>query len=252
MSVNSPQYVVITRPLEDEHFSQAVKNLGKRVFVFPTISFRKYELSLDQVNYLRDLSKVDWVLFTSQNGIKYLVEIMNDLKTDPEILQTKKIGVVGDKTAEAVEKFGFSVEFTPTNFTAENLAYELPEVEGKTILLTRAKAANLKLKSILKKRGAKVIDIPVYKTELISEANPEFINLLKQNRIACLILTSPSTVKGFFQSLSPEFKLPVLSIPTLAIGSQTTKFLKQSGFKTVYTADTFTADGIIAKLKQIL
>lgn len=247
------QYVVFTRSPEDiSNITQEIKKLGKEIFIYPTINFRKKNLSDVQKAELRDLAKVDWLLFTSQNGVGFLAEILNDLDVDLSVLKLKKIGAVGEKTAQAVRKLGMRVGFVPQDFTSEDLANGLPEVKNKKILLARSTIANPTLKKILELRGAEVIDLPVYKTELVKRKNSEFINFLKNNQVVCLVFTSPSTVKGLLKNLDLNLRFQVFSLPALAIGPTTTNFLSQSGFKKVYTAKVFNSEGVLEKLREII
>jgi len=139
----------------------------------------------------------------------------------------------------------------PSKFTTENLANELENINGKKILMARANLATPKLVKKLTEKGAQVTDIPIYKTSFIENDNPEFDNLVSNHQIYCIAFTSPSTVKGFIKNVkNANLHKAVLSIKALSIGPVTSKELEKEGFQNIMTAEVYTINGMIKKLKE--
>ena len=68
-----------------------------------------------------------------------------------------------------------------------------------------------------------------------------------------ITFTSPSTVIGFFEKITNLQIIDIsLNIPVISVGPVTTKIAKKYGFKTIYTADEYTTDGMIKKLEEIV
>lgn len=246
------KYIVITRPLaESKNLQKQLKRLGFKTLIYPTIEIQKNLLTEEAKKHLAHISSFHWIVFTSQNGVRFFVETLRELDIDPAILQKKYIAVVGPKTAEEVKKHQLPVHFIPSKFTTEHLANELQNIQGKKILLPRANIATPKLTEQLEKRGAHVTNIPIYNTKLTEIHNKEFEKLLETNQILCITFTSSSTVKGFLKNIEDmHMDTVIFSLPVVSIGPVTTKFLKQSGFQNVYMADTFTIEGMFTKLKE--
>lgn len=249
-----PKFVIITRPdhISIDHQKQ-IEALGLLTYFYPSIAIAKSILSKNAKTVLSDLKSFDWIVFTSRNGVRFFTEALDSLGIPLTELQTKKIAVIGTKTAEVAKKYGLHVEFMPNRFTTEELAKQMQDITGKKVLLARANLATPKLTKALEEKGATVVDIPIYNTTFIENNTEEFDNLLQLKQIFCITFTSPSTVKGFMNNIKgSRMKKAVLDIPALSIGSVTTKALTKYGFETIYTSDVFTTDGMIRKLEEIV
>jgi len=245
------KYIVITRPLsESTELKKHLTSLGLHVFTYPTISFKLSKLSKRDKKILKNIEVFDWIVFTSKNGVKFFLTTVKKLKIDTS--KIKKVAAVGSKTAEEVKKNNLPFTFTPSKFTTTHLGNELPDVKNKRILLPRTDIANKNLTKILKKRGGNPIDITIYNTTFAKTPSKEFEDLLDRNLISCITFTSPSTVKGLLGRFSKKDVSQIVSLPALSIGPVTTKTLKKYGFKKIYTADTFTVEGLVTKIKKYI
>lgn len=245
------KYIVITSSFkEQENFSQQIEKLGLQVFQSPAIQIKKSRLSENAKTILDQIDQFDWILFTSKFGVQFFLEAINELGLDPSKLKSKKIGVVGPKTAEKVKKCNLSVDFMPSQFTSEDLGRQLPDVYDKKILLPRSNMASKLLVKILKERGARIVNLSIYSTEYITKSDNKFEKLVMGNQISCITFASPSAVKGLLKGFKNKSK--ILLIPIFAIGPVTAKAATQAGFKSVHIADIFTAEAIIKKIKKIV
>lgn len=247
------EYVVITRSVTaSETFAKQLESLGLHTLYCPSIAFTK-NLSSEQVKkYLSDIPSYDWILFSSSNGVKFFIDSLQEVGGNISLLKNIKIAAVGQKTAATAKTYDLSVSFIPSIFTAEDLAKELPHIQGKNILLPRSTIGNPELKTQLEVKGATVTDMPVYKTEHLKKEMTQLRKLLQKNQILCLTFTSPSTIEGFLKNTNKTILSAVLSLPVVSIGPITTKAAKKYGFSTIYTADTHTIEGMLMKLKEIV
>ncbi len=246
------QYIVVTRPIkESRELKKKLEELGLSVFSFPSIRIHKTVLTTEIQKPLKNLASFDWIVFTSQNGVRFFIEALNKLRIDIEILRTKRIATVGPKTAAEAKKYHLPVTFIPSEFTTKDLAQQLEHIEGKTILLPRANIATPTLTESLKAKGALVTNIAIYITEFTTTQTNEFETLLEHNEIRCITFTSPSTIEGFLKHIQGiQKKAEILSLPVLSIGPVTTEALKKHDFKKIYTADEYTIEGMFSKLKE--
>jgi hydroxymethylbilane synthase len=246
------KYIVITRPEKENNvFKTQIEQFGYSVFSYPTITITKVKITPKMREKLHQIDTCDWVVFTSKNGVKFFIEALLDAHISVSTLLQKQIAVIGPKTAEEVGKYRLPVHFIPSQFTTKDLAKELPVVAGKKILMPRANIATPQLTKHLREKGAKVIDLPIYKTLLLQRKNKNFETLIKKELIKGIIFTSPSTVEGFLENIKHIKNNDFLfSLPVIAIGPVTVKKLKIHGFRKINMAKRFTTDGIIAKLKE--
>lgn len=246
------RFVVITRPVGDsKEFVRQLEKMGMAVFSYPTIRISKNLSSKSWEPFFRDFSFYDWIIFTSKNGVYHFMNALNELGIGTAALKAKYIAVVGPTTEIEVKKYQLQVHFMPSRFTTDDLARELPDISGKRILLPRSNIASSRLTRQLKARGADVVNMAIYKTEYVRDYNREFDRLLGNNQILCITFTSPSTVEGFVQSLKKSRnKEKAFSVPILSIGSVTTRAAKKQRFGTIYTAETYTTNGMLKKLEE--
>lgn len=241
--------IVITRPeLDNLLFKQQLEQYSAQVYLFPTIKI----VDVQNADTMHDITKYNWIIFTSANGVDFFMSTLKRLRIDQEILKNKKIAVVGPKTAEKAKEYDLSVDFIPSKYTTDQLVKELINIKNQKILLPRSDIGSKKLVQDLKDKGARVTDMPIYKTQFIDTHDCIFKKLLETQNIDYITFTSPSTVEGFFSRLKKAKQNKVFSIPILSVGPVTTRVAKKYGFQNIITADTYTTNGMIKKLLEIV
>jgi uroporphyrinogen III methyltransferase/synthase len=185
---------------------------------------------------LQNLSDVNWLIFTSAQGVNYFAGLLESSVIDRRTLAKLKIAAVGRTTSDAVTARGLVVSFTPTRADARSLASQLPHVKNHPVLIIGSTLHDPKTSDILASRGAHVETLAVYETRLVTSPVPEFEMLLSSSRIAQVIFASPSAVTAYCERLSPEALSRALTVPAIAIGPTTTSSLKSQGFAHIATA----------------
>src|SRR5258708_1842544 len=176
--------IVVTRTAEDNIiFKQKLESYGATVFEFPAIKIIGNIKDKIIINTIRNIFIYDWVLFTSAKGVSYFMKVYESLGIDIRVLQQKKIAVVGSKTAEKVKEYGLQIDFMPTKYTTEQLALEMSDIKNKKILVVRADIGSKEFISGLFNKGAQVTDIPIYKTEYLTNQDALFEDIIKQGKI---------------------------------------------------------------------
>jgi uroporphyrinogen-III synthase len=129
----------------------------------------------------------------------------------------------------------------PDEHVAEGLIAGLGDVQGKRILLPRAKIARRMLAEDLRNRGAVVDDIPAYHTLPVEGARPDLAG------VDAVTFTSSSTVRHFAQGGPvPE------GARVVCIGPQTAATARDLGLTVTEVAGDYTEDGLIAALVAAL
>ena len=137
------KYIVLTRPEEvDTEFRKRVEQTGYKLLSYPTIRIRTSKITAEIRQTVQNLASFDWLIFTSSNGIRYFIKLLHDFKIPLSVLGTVKIAAVGTKTAEEINRYGLTVSFIPAQFTANDLAHQLPKVHGKRICIPKAAIAS--------------------------------------------------------------------------------------------------------------
>ena len=129
------------------------------------------------------------LVVTSPTAAHFLLKQM----VSPIQFLPKKIAVTGPATAEALRSLNTEIIMPERNFSAQGLLEALPrDLTGMKILRIRSEEAGTFLAEELKKRGAKVKDLPLYRTVEcpISVPPPHDVVFLASSSAARAWLTS--------------------------------------------------------------
>jgi uroporphyrinogen III methyltransferase/synthase len=184
-----------------------------------------------------------WLVFTSVNGVKYFFHRLETLGGDVRDLKGVKIAAIGPKTAEAVAAKGIRTGLVPEEYRAEAVveAFKKENLQGKRILLPRAREAREVLPQELEKLGALVDVVEAYRT-VRPEGDKEGIReMLQRGDIHMVTFTSSSTVNNFLDMFQGE---PVLEwmdkVAVACIGPVTAKRAEEKGLKVTLVAPEYT------------
>jgi uroporphyrinogen-III synthase len=140
---------------------------------------------------------VDFLLFTSKNGVRAVDRLNDEWKKFPSF-------AIGKATAEEIKKRGGKVEYIAKNAYGDEFAKEIvSKYQNKTFLFLRAKKIISDIKSIFEKSSNRLIETVVYETVC---NKPQ--NYIK--RPAMVIFSSPSTVECFAKIENFENIIPIV------------------------------------------
>ncbi len=198
--------ILITRARDQAAaFSSSLKDLGAEVIELPTIeivqppSWKGLDRAIDQ------MESYDWVIFTSANGVNFFWQRWTE-KNRRHLPPSLKVCAIGPATAYQLMEKGMEVHYTPKEFVAEAIlkGFEKSALKGKRILLARAKEARDVLPEGLKKMGAKVDVVEVYRTVKPQGGSKKLKELLTKRKVDAITFTSSSTVNHFVELLKKE------------------------------------------------
>ena len=188
--------ILVTRArAQASEFADLLEANGAEVLQFPTIKIQP----IDNVD-IPAPNEYDWVIFTSVNAVEIFYERLRENGKDARAFGGSKICAVGPKTVEALNHIGILPDFVPTHSRGRVIAAEIEDVNGKEILLPRAKIATADLPDALRQSGAFVDDVPLYDTIKVASENREAIEAeLLNGSIDFVTFTSSSTVTNFLE-----------------------------------------------------
>ena len=192
-----PANIFISRALpENSYFRKAMQKHNIQVEdrslikIFPIIN------KLD--SYI--LKRVDWIFFSSKNGIESFFSLK------PELNKKVKFGVLGRASEEMLRRFGYIPDFNgeEDGIDTVDIAKEFAKIaNGTTVLFPGAKDSLRTIQQGLN-ASTKVIDLPVYETEMDENCSPSAAEVL--------IFTSPSNVDAYFANNLLEIGQQVICI----------------------------------------
>lgn len=223
---------------------------GASVIEIPFIEIRKPRSFKPLDTALRAIGEYDWLILTSVNGVDPLWERMAALGIRPHDLKHLWIAAIGPATRNAIEQGGLKVNVVPKEYVAESVVRSLRRrIQGKRVLLVRAKVARDVIPLELRKAGATVDVVEAYETVVPQFSRIRLRRLLKnQNRRPHLItFTSSSTVRNFVQ-LRGAGRARIDGIRMASIGPITSATLREVGLPVDIQAAEFTIPGLVGAI----
>jgi uroporphyrinogen-III synthase len=157
------------------------------------------------------------------------------------------VAAIGPATKEALEQRGMEVDVVPKEYVAESVVQSLrSRVNGKRVLLVRAKVARDVIPQELRNAGAHVDVVEAYETVVPSSSRSRLRAALKSST-SCphlITFTSSSTVRNFVALLRPRSEaLP--DIRFASIGPVTSSTLRELKLPVDIEATQFTIPGLV-------
>jgi uroporphyrinogen III methyltransferase/synthase len=244
--------IVVTRAREQaSDLVRLLSDLGAECLEFPTIKVvpmpdcRLLDKAID------DISSYDYLVFTSVNGVTFFLERLFEKGLDARCLGHIRTVAIGPSTSARLRQYGLNTDILPESYRAESViaAFEKEPVQGKRVLLPRAKDARPVLPVELTKMGATVDEIITYAAIPVSENTDELIRNLHHGNIDMITFTSSSTVTNF-KALLPdrEFEALMKNVMIAGIGPITADTARDLGFHVDITADEFTIPGLVTAI----
>lgn len=220
--------VLVTRSEDQaEDFIHQLQQSGAKTLALPLIKTTRIDHTFN------NLDDYTWIIFTSANAVRYFFEMVS-METI-----TSKIAVVGEKTSKLITNMGLVVDCMPSEFTAKDLAKELPVKVNDKILIPRSDLAKNDIIELLEQRGCQVDAITIYRNTPIHYTTDELSKIFDQ-QIDFITFTSGSTVEAFRQ-----LNVPLKQMQIICIGPATANVAQKSGINVDAIASPHTIEGMI-------
>lgn len=230
-----------------------LESKGASVLEFPVIDILPPKNWAEVDRQIERLSYFDWVVFTSTNGVDYFFRRLQELGKDARIFAGRKIAVIGEATREVLSAHGLNADLVPETYTSEALAEKLKiaGISGRRFLLARTDIAPEFLRKSLQDYGAEVEEMTIYRTVPgAKEARKKRLEEWAGNRkIDYITFTSSSTVKNFFESLTPKLRRQIKG-KFISIGPVTSQTLREYGARPYREARAHTIPGIVEAITE--
>ena len=280
--------------------SRELRKQGASVLEIPFIEIRKPRSFRPLDTAVKNLHTYDWLILTSVNGVEALWERMSRLRlisgatrpSPPGASRMKKnalkrsgfsragkastsaeasaagdnlrIAAIGPATKKAIEQRGLKVDIVPDEYVAESVVRSLRrKVEGKRVLLVRAKVARDVIPRELRRAGAHVDVVEAYETVVPQNSRRRLQSALAnpRNRPHVVTFTSSSTARNFVSLLDlqprtaknrrePATRRAVNldGVLLASIGPVTSATLRELGLRADVQAKEFTIPGLVAAI----
>ena len=209
-----------------------LRALGATVTEAPAIAIEP--LAVD----LPDPRDYDLLVLTSPNGVHRLFDLVRDARA----LAGPRIAVIGPGTARALRGHGVEADVVPSRAVGEGLVEALAGVPLQRALIARAQEARDVVPDALRRRGAHVDEVALYRT-VAEPLDPAARDAALGADYATF--TSASSVRFFIEATGGPDALR--GGPRLAsIGPITSAALRDHGLEPHVEATEHTPEGLVA------
>lgn len=233
--------------------SAELRKLGATVLEIPFIEIRKPRSFKALDSSLKNLTEYDWLILTSANGVEAMWDRVTKLRLEHNFKQLN-VAAIGPATKKAIEQHGVKVNVVPKEYVAESVVRSLRRrVNGKRVLLVRAKVARDVIPRELRKTGANVDVVEAYETVVPQSSRTRLQNALKnpERRPHVVTFTSSSTVRNFVTLLGAR-TTNLNGIRLASIGPVTSSTLRELGLRADIAARKFTIPGLVEAIVRFM
>lgn len=251
--------ILITRASDQsESLVRELEARGARAVLYPMLAFHPPDDFVPLDKALRNLRSFDWLLLTSANAVRALLDRAQSLGRDVlNSFAALRIAAVGPVTAEAARRAGWSVTHVAIKHQGLALAEEFAaELGHKRILLPRSNLAGAELPDALRRLGATVTEVIAYRT-FAGQPDGEGQSLFSSSHFEAVLFFSPSAVRNFINWDEGQGGQLLRSISDLshriavvAIGPVTATALRDAGLRNIVQSSDTTVASVISALEK--
>jgi uroporphyrinogen-III synthase len=214
----------------------------------PFIEIRKPQSFQPLDDALKNLKNYDWLILTSANGVEAMWERRRKFRLTRKHFEHLQIAAIGPATKRALLKSGLKVKMVPEEYVAESIVKGLRDkVNGKRVLLVRAKVARDVIPDELRAAGAEVNVVEAYETVVPKKSGERLRALMKDStrRPHLVTFTSSSTARNFAALLGDAKAQSLKNVEFASIGPVTSGTLRELQLPVGIEAREFTMGGLI-------
>jgi len=235
-----------------------VESYGYDVIAAPMIELREKDDPEFDVFVQRVLNhEVDYVIFTSANGVMFALKKVGDDKF-VDALNMCNILAIGPNTQRELEKHGIRVDMMPATYSSDGIVGALaPSVSEKKVEVVRSSHGSPALIEGLEKHGAHVHEVQVYEiVRPMGEAQEEIIRAALDDKIDVFVFTSAMTVANFLKTAEDLGKknevIEAMNRKTVAaIGTPTAEALASNDIHVDVLPKRFTFEDLLHELEAV-
>jgi len=241
--------VVITRAREQAgHLRRLLEEAGAVVLELPTIRIEPPESWEPLDRAIAEVERFHWIIFTSVNGVESVRHRLAAKAKGARDLDNARVAAIGPATAAALEEWGIRPELVPEEYRAEGLLERLRALirPEDRVLLPRAAQARDLLATELERLGARVREVPAYRTLPVEEGAPALRSALAADQVDVVTFTSSSTARNFAAMFSEDERRSLFrNVVVACIGPITAGTAAEFGWDTRIMPSEYTIPGLV-------
>jgi uroporphyrinogen III methyltransferase/synthase len=191
---------------------------------------------------LARLEQYDWLVFSSGNGVRYLLDRLLATSGDVRRLGRVKLAAIGPGTAAELGRYRLRADLVPEEFRAESLAQALSsQAAGRRFLLARTNRGRQVLPEQLVAAGGMVEQVVVYSTVEVERPDPAVAAAMAEGRIDWVTVTSSAIARSLAALFGEDLRRTCLA----SISPITSGVLRELGHAPAAEAKEYTMAGLV-------
>lgn len=241
---------ISTRPEgQSGELAQLFSNAGATVVEMPLVKIQPTQLTEFEIKCFKDLHHFNWLIFTSTNGVRYFFENLIEIQGHQKLPDSLQLAVIGFKTEQVLNGFGYKASFTNPGSTGEDFAGAFSQLlksenQKSPVLLALGNLARTVIQDQISE-VALCTRINLYQTESPESLDEKVMQLILNDNYEMLIFTSPSGVKNF---LKLAVKIQPEKIRMACIGETTSKTALENNIIPKVVAKNSSAAGLFESI----
>ncbi len=235
--------VLVTRPRHQAGgLYDRFRELGAEVLVQPAIETVAPADWSAVDDALERLEHFHWVVFSSANGVRFLLDRLVATGRDARSLGAARLAAIGPGTARELAQYHLQPDLVPGQFRAEALAEALhDEAPGRRFLLVRASRGREVLAERLRAAGAGVEQVVAYESRDVERPEAAVAGALASGRIGWVTVTSSAIARRLAALFGDDLKRTRLA----SISPITSAVLGELGHPPAAEAEEYTMEGVV-------
>jgi uroporphyrinogen III methyltransferase/synthase len=248
--------VVIARAAgPNDELRLRLETLGARVRTWHTLRFLPPASWTALDDALGDLSRFDWVVFTSPRAVEAASSRLprpGGSATGAAAL-VPRIAAVGAASARALRSAGWPVDLEGHGPGARGLVetFSPDQVRGRRFLFPAGDLSGSDLVDGLTALGGQVERVEAYRTEIMVPDRDEVASDLREG-VDAIVFASPSAVGAVHGALADPFPTALEGVRVVAIGPTTGKALQDRGQHDLTLAEHASRAGLASAVEAAL
>ena len=238
--------VLVTRPrLQAGALAERLTQQGADVVFQPAIQISEPADWRPVDTALGELDRYDWLVFSSVNGVRYLLDRLAQVGGDLRRLGGVRLAAIGPGTADELARCRLKADLVPEPYRAESLAAALAgDAAGRRFLLARASRGRPVLAEQLSAAGGGVDQIVVYDNTDVQAPEPDVVEQLAAGRIDWVTVTSSTIARSVVRMFGDALAKTKLA----SISPVTSGVLRELGWEPAAEAAQYTMEGVVSAM----
>lgn len=176
-----------------------LKEAGAKVFEFPPMQTEKLDLDETARDALKNLEQFDWLIFPDVLAADFFLELLEESEIDLFELDFLRTCALGEAVADHLRFVQIHADVIPATIDGEQTFLAIADYAGKdnleklTFLLPKEISSKNALTNELRKVGAAVFELPIYKAKVSNKLEiTKMKTLLENGAVDEFVFTAPT------------------------------------------------------------